>query len=126
MATELLEVELEFSKDLASKCSGLVSRLEDEAATEATECNPDKCVLLGTILSKNLRLSFRKFCNKHKKIRVSTKNDNYSTFWDTLIFALVDTLKSTICTESGCQLKSKIRVSTKMENLPGLQSMRLQ
>ena len=67
LATELLEFELEFSNDLASKCSGLVSRLEDEAATEATECNPDKCVLLGTILSKNLRLSLRKFC-KYTKV----------------------------------------------------------
>ena len=96
MATELLEVELEFSKDLASKCSGLVSRLEDEAATEATECNPDKCVLLGTILSKNLRLSFRKFCNNYKNIRVYTKS------------------KIRVST------KVKIRVSTKVPRYLGL------
>lgn len=62
----VLELELEFSKDLASKCSGLVSRLEEEAATEATECSPDKWVLLGTILSRNFRLSLRKFCNQNK------------------------------------------------------------
>ena len=47
-----------FSRDFASKCNGFVSRLED---TEATECRPDKCVLFGTILSRNFRLSFRKF-----------------------------------------------------------------
>ena len=111
MATELLEVELEFSKDLASKCSGLVSRLEDEAATEATECNPDKCVLLGTILSKNLRLSFRKFCNKVQKLGFpGPQNQKLGRpqkvmIIQLLIFALVDTLYSIICTELGCQLK---------------------
>lgn len=46
------------SNDLASKCNGLVSKLED---TEATVCKPDKWLLLGYILSRNLRLSFKKF-----------------------------------------------------------------
>lgn len=50
-----------FNKDLASKCSGLVSKDEE---TEATECKPDRWLLLGTILSKNLRLSFKKFCKE--------------------------------------------------------------
>lgn len=51
------------NRDFASKCSGFVSRLDD---TEATECSPDKWLLFGTILSKNFKLSLRKFCNKMK------------------------------------------------------------
>ena len=50
-------------RDFASKCSGFVSRLDD---TEATECSPDKWLLLGTILSKNFKLSLRKFCKEMK------------------------------------------------------------
>ena len=50
-----------FNRDFASKCNGLVSRLDD---TEATECSPDIWLLFGTILSKNFKLSFKKFWNK--------------------------------------------------------------
>lgn len=79
---ELLLLAVEFSKDLASRCkAGLVSKLE---LTEATECKPDKWLLLGIILSKNLRLSFKKFWKKFKDYydwAKRTSEDKKLHFW---------------------------------------------
>ena len=84
------------NRDFASKCSGFVSRLED---TEATECSPDKWLLLGTILSKNFKLSLRKFCNKIKQdyiflISIMNYFKNLTKLFSLLFLGLINRLIS--------------------------------